>query len=46
MDNACLCTGCIHNRDGQCLDKKLLSDPYKQTGCLRPETVLKREVEK
>ncbi|WP_169314722.1 hypothetical protein [Acetobacterium woodii] len=46
MNNQCDCKGCTHNRDGQCLDKRLLSDPYKQTGCLKPAIRLEREVKK
>jgi len=30
----CPLVDCIYNRDGKCLDKECLKDPYKQTGCI------------
>lgn len=32
--NDCDKKGCPYNTDGQCLDKQLLMDPTKQTGCI------------
>lgn len=46
QNNLCDCKGCNHNRSGQCLDKPLLSNPFKQTGCLKTATVLQQEVGK
>lgn len=35
--NDCDELDCEHNRDGQCIDKQSMDNPYRQTGCIKHE---------